>query len=336
MPGIPAKVAEAAAEADRMQDQIAAAAQIPVETPAQPEAPAATDDPQSVPAGTAPVQADGTPIETPSDEGLQSRLEESNRLLDLEQKRHATLKSKYDREVPRLYRQIRELTERLDSLERRPAAPAVTTPETAPQRPDHLKLLSDDETKDLDARVLDLQARLARGVADAGDAKIMRKLTADIDAIKRMINQGKMVTLWDTVEKAHPGARAMDDTDANWHTFLESVDPLSGLSYGEIGESAIEAGNAERLIKLIGTYKAEAGLSDPGQVVPGVKPRTVRTDSPKQNRSSPMKRQIKESELTAFVSDYTKGVYKGCEAEAVRKQNEFDLAISEGRLLLGQ
>lgn len=331
MAGIPDKVKKAAEEAERLATS-GSTPEVVVSLEINP-------DGQELPVQD-PVPSDETPssAEQPPDgtNELQSRFDELTKLYDTERQRNVTLRSKYDAEVPALYAQMRDLKEKLKDLEQRKAAEPQK-----PEGPAYRRHLKDAEVQDLDKSVLDLQARLSRGVAEEEVEKLAKEIRADMAAIKRDRERDQSLRsrdmadrIWLDVEKVHPGAKTMDETDPAWGKFLDTVDPLSGVSYAEIGKKALDEGNADRLIRLIDTYQTGAGsvMDSRGG---GIKPRSVRvSESPSQSNGKG-KIRIKESEIKRFVDDYTKGLYKGRTEEAKKKQADIDSAVADGHVDFG-
>jgi hypothetical protein len=132
----------------------------------------------------------------------------------------------------------------------------------------------------------------------------------------------------------------MNKSDALWHSFLNEADPVSGLTYRDIGTKAIRDGNVKRMVNLISIFRqvydgaadGNTGNTDKGTVpVPVAKP--VGSRRPTQAPPAPVPKTYKESEVQKFYADVTRGAYKGREKEAEALEAEYDLALNEGRII---
>ena len=326
---IPAKVAQQGEEADRQLDEFvkARSSQEPaVETEGsgttEVPAPAAPAEPVNEPA---PPER---PVEGAQVEGelsLQARYDALKKAYGLEKQRNETLQGKYNAEVPRLTKAIRELQTEFKTMQ--DAQPRQ------PEKPPHMRHVKEEELTGADMETVDLNARMARGEAEAVGDRIRAEVKAELGPVIQELEQSRLQLMWDQVERAHPGAAEMDRTDPNWIKFLADTDELTGETYEQIGMRALEAHDARRIVKLIDTYKATVASID-GRVERQTKPATIRGDA--SHVRGPQKRVYKESELKKLTSEITKGIWRGREKEAQKLQDEMETAAMEGRFILGQ
>lgn len=327
---IPANVQRQADEADRALDE----AQAQVDQVAKPQAEPAPVQPQAEPVQLPEQRLTPAPprpaVEEPvveSDEERQQREEnETQRALDLERQRNETLQGKYNAEVPRLQKTVEELQGQIKELRQL---------SEAAQTPPHLKHLDPSESTELNEEDIDRNARIAQGVSEAGDAKLKQEMDSRFETVEARLEASRATIVWDTVEKSHPGAKEMNDTNPDWHAFLNLVDPISGMAYKELGSLAFSQSQPDRLVKIIDRFKEASGDPAPApQVEQQLKPQTART-SVRRAAQTPRKELIKDSEVTRFFTDVSKGYYKGREEEASKIQDKYDKACLENRIIPG-
>lgn len=246
---------------------------------------------------------------------------------------HRTLQGKYNAEVPRLIQKIDALETKLEMMRTAPQEPPK------PAVPPHLRHVKPEEVENLDKEALDLQSRMARGEAEAQADIVREEMAPTIAEMKRELARAKEASTWAEVEAVHPGAHGMDVTDPDWDAFLNTRDECSGFTYKQLGKAALDAGDSRRLISIITKFKSTADGSDT-QVLQGservmaqVKPATARVA---QTTRGTVKPTFKQSDYLKFISDANKGVYRGKPDVFKRLENEFDSAIEDGRLILGQ
>jgi hypothetical protein len=168
-----------------------------------------------------------------------------------------------------------------------------------------------------------------------------RDLEARLAALEseRTVSAGQ--TFWSRVEAQVPGARQINAADPLWHEFLAQPDPLSGIPYRSLGESAIRSGDVGRLVSLFKLYESSSvpqSGSDGEVVVPAAGP----TPMPRVTRSTPSpsaaasrKPYIKQSEITAFYEDVARQRYKNRPDELKARESLIESAVAEGRVLPG-
>jgi hypothetical protein len=266
-------------------------------------------------------------------------LDEYNRVkLELDHASQAlrTLQGKYTAEVPRMAEEMRNLKQQFAELSRAPALPAE------PQKPAYLRHVKDEEVQDIDKSLLDMQGRMAQGVAEAEVAKIRDEtqrfkndMSAQVAELKKHMTDGKTKLVWAEVEKVHPGASLMDTQgDPKWVAFLNTIDRKTKRSNMDLGAEALALGNSDGVIALLDEFKVVSGTPSVSPVIQGqVKPRTAGVE---QARNSSQKPVYKESQMNALVSEITRGLWKNRKEEAQAKMDLFEEAVLENRILFGQ
>lgn len=276
-------------------------------------------------------QVPATPATAPDQE--LARLRDD---LAREKHRNDTLQGRLESQLRPANDQIRALTKKMEDMEKAQRGPAST------------RYLKPEEGADPSA--VDFQARVAKGVAEDAIQE-----AAELDREAREGQEGRLArleqaaarnaydSLWARVDRISPGARDVNDADPGWSRFLDGSDPLSGLSYREIGSAAVRSGDISRLAVLIGEYRTAAGLPAPAAPgSPAPSPRVVSQVRPGPGSARPAPtvpagplRIYKRSQMDQFFTDYTRGRYRGREVEAERIEAEFTAAVAEGRLVPG-
>lgn len=288
----------------------------------------------------APVVAAPAPNAEPEPARSESvSLDEYNRVkseLDHATQALRTLQGKYSAEVPRMAEEMRNLKMQFAELSRTPAPPAE------PQKPAYLRHVKDEEIQDIDKNLLDMQGRMAQGVAEAEVSKRMSEqkrhtddLGAQIAELKQHMIDGKTKLIWAEVDKVHPGASLMDTQgDPKWIAFLNTIDRKTKKTNMELGAVALKNGDSDAVIALLDEFKAASGTPSVSPVIQGqVKPRTARVEQGTKPSQKPV---YKESEMNALVSEITRGLWKTRKKEAQEKMDLYEDAVLEGRILFGQ
>jgi hypothetical protein len=209
-------------------------------------------------------------------------------------------------------------------------------PVDAPAEPGkpHLQHVTAEERQDFGEHVLDVQARVARGEAEAVLARIKREAEEEEVRKTAQAEYGRRLqAFWGEVEKALPGAAATDEQDPRWWKFCEEgVEPISGRSYMELAQSAIERGDVQALVRIFEEFwRSVDGMSITGKVAGRLKPKTARTVDGKPDA----KRMVPESEVKQFYTDVSKGKFVNRPEDARRMEQEYEAAVLEGRIILG-
>jgi hypothetical protein len=202
----------------------------------------------------------------------------------------------------------------------------------------HKKHLSEREVSDYGEDTLKLQARVARGVAEAVVSARVNAVFSDLSSRiaqleGRLLNQAGM-SFWQQVNARYPNAKQINDSDPDWETFLDGVEPVSGVTFREIGEKAVRAGDVDRCVKLFEMWKPGAGAPEGAErPTPVVKPRRASGNGAPVAPKPALR--IRESEMTQFYSDVARGKYRGREDEMKAKERAIEDALARGAMVPG-
>lgn len=317
----------------RVQDQLAAADALlaqqnqPQETP-----PAPTESPAPEP------QPAPTPVETPTPEATPPAPAPTPEAVNWEHK-FKTLQGLFNAEVPKLQRQVRELTEHVSKIETAKPAPAPA--------PEEVKPVVDP--KDADAFGADLVEMVQRVTTSVVGAMGKRVETVIADFDKRISSletalKGTAQTVAMTAEelffsniaKVVPDWQAVNADEA-FLAWLAEVDPV----YGQPRQAALDSAQANldaaRAIAVFQAFKATLAPAPtpPGKAKPSaldkqVSPSAVASAPPAPPAGKPT---YTQAQVSAFYRDVQRGAYRGQEAEVARIEALINEAIAEGRVM---
>jgi len=250
----------------------------------------------------------------------------------------SVMKGKYDAEVPRLHKQLRELKNKPDlgpELEalRSEISDIKNKSSKVPAKvidsmPPHIKELMDDFSEE-SAKVLNWMMENQKPADNTDVLSRMEKLEkAQKDAPEMIRGQ---VTYEQELRSLIPDIDALNE-DMTFNDYLDQFDPLYRSTYREQLNDAHTKGNAKLVAKFFNDWKSQkkGEQNEP-------KPNMGDKVQPSSNRSSVNKDpevniKIKLSEVLKFYDDAKNGVYRGREDEYARKDKEYFNAEREGRI----
>jgi hypothetical protein len=216
---------------------------------------------------------------------------------------------------------------------------------SAPIEPGHSRYLKKEEREQYGDEILDMQARMAKGVAEdvveqAVQARVAPYLSK-IEELEQRVADTSDSSFWDKVEEKIPDAQTINATDPMWFDFLSAVEPGTGLTFRQIGENAYNSRDTARMVRLFEVFFAGRGEGSQGNVTPAepaarppVKPGKV-ADKNAVPPAPVAKPKIRESELKSFYSDVARGRYRGRDKERAEREAILESAVQEGRIVSG-
>jgi hypothetical protein len=274
------------------------------------------------------------------------------------QQRYLTLQGKYDREVPSLLNQQRQLEQQVQQMQMLLAnvrtQPAPThTPLPAP--PPVPAAVPREDVESYGEDLVNATRRWARAEVDnelrelrTTQAQLRDQLsqlstrteTTQVDLAKRGVEQG--------LEAEVPNWRVINN-DPGFLAWLSQIDPFSQRKRHDMLGEAYTRGDVPRTIAFFRAYSTEQTAVAP---VPG--PAATHTPAPRSNGAgrmslgelaapgrgtptagnggAPEKRSWTPVQIAAFYRDVNKGLYVGREAEQRRVEQDLFAAASEGRV----
>jgi FtsZ-binding cell division protein ZapB len=310
----PRSVEDASAEADRFLAELEAPAPVAEEPPVVEEAPAKSDDAPPKPA---------------EDFGTKLALLEQE--LARERHRNDSLQGRLESQLRPANDTIRRLQAEIEELK-----------SAQPQVPAHLRHLSKEEVESTGNATLEIQGRVARGAAEEVVASATKGLAKQLEEERQERERLTLQTTWAEIERQLPGAAVINQSDSDWHQFLETTDPFSGVSHRELASRALQEGHADRVVAIMSAYlntlpdppKEEDEGKSAAPAAPPVRPAPSAAPTP--GTTPPAKTAtVRESEIRKAYDDYTRGRYRGREEDWKKIEKEIDAAVAEGRVVPG-
>jgi hypothetical protein len=236
--------------------------------------------------------------------------------------RFNVMKGKYDSEVPILHGEIRTLKAENETLKARggddtPALPGIET-----------DISNANITKLYGQELIDYLAAKDKVAADK-----IKKLEDRLSKQDESSADDAEASFYKKLADAHPDWKVLNTTEA-FLGFLKEYLPAVGMTRQQILDAAGESGNPDPIINQLTEFKAHIASSTmTGQVVP-----EDQGGSPPPEDSK--KRMIKESEIKDFYKKASirlaKDGSKETADEVKRQDQEYDDAMRDGRVLVGQ
>ena len=277
-----------------------------------------------------------------------------------EEHRYKVLQGKYNKEVPRLNQQVRELSEQnRDYRDRLANAEAmIATLEEAnknPQVPAKLPL-TQEEIEQFGPDLIDIIERVAGATVTPIVEKSFGSVNRDLQQVKqsssnlqKTVAESKREKLFAAMDSAVPNWEVQND-DPEFLTWLEDTDPYSGQPRGELLTKAFEANNAERVVAIFNGFLNENRVvNDPAQtpapekkqesqkgleklVAPGG-PKTGTTSAPESG-----KRKWTQADISALYDTKNEYIRRGKKvpAELIAAEKDLIKAQSEGRVFVNR
>jgi len=262
---------------------------------------------------------------------------------DTYEQRWRTLQGMYNAEVPRLHAQNRELTARLNEMEKllaslsTPAAQAQTVAE---------KYVTDKDVQEYGDSI-DVMRRVSKEEAAAYQARIqqleqlVRNMQASVLPKVEQISHRQLQTadqmFWADLNSYVPDWRSVND-NADFQSWLLEIDPLTGLTRQTYLEDAQRNLDAKRVANFFLSWPGNSGQAVAQtnrkasvsqlekQVAPG---------KSKVSAAAPVASPVTYSpkDIRSFFDDVRAGRYKGREAGRDRIERDIFAAQREGRIV---
>lgn len=275
---LPRQVQDTLKELEKIEAQLAAP------QPTNPE-PSSTEPKAVKPQPAQPENKDPAPAPEPAPEVKAEKPVEPPVADEKWEQKYKTLKGMYDAEVPRLHAQVKDLTARLDNLQRAPEA--KPEPKAAPVAE---KLVTDADVQAFGEDLIEVQRKVAREVA-AEFRKDLDDLKAENEKLREQLtNTGAKVSESTFETRLHRLVPDFEEVnvDPRWIDWLNEVDPLLRGPRKTVAEQAYISGDAEGVAYYVKMFKESLG--------------TVEQPKPK---AAELERQIQPSRSAASAPSVT-------------------------------
>ena len=317
---LPRQVEEQLKEIEAYEKQLQTAATDPAPAVSTPAPAAQPTDPAPAPAAvTDPAPAVPAPAPAPAEEPKWEQ-------------RYKTLKGMYDADVPRLYAQVKELTDAIAQLQARPA------PAPAPA-PAGEKLVTDEDVQAFGEDLIAVQRKVAREVA-AEFRPELDAVKAENAKLREQLGQtGAQVAEASFDQRLHrlvPDFAALND-DPRWIAWLDEVDPLLRGPRRIVAQEALNRGDAEGVAHYVDLFRKsitpapapdDAAAAKAAELERQIQPRRAAGNG----APAPQGKTYTSAHITDMFSRAARLSASGQHDEARKLEAEIDAAYTEGRV----
>ena len=251
--------------------------------------------------------------------------------------KYATLRGKYDAEVPRLHQQVKELTDQMNAIREEAEAAKKVEAEKPKEK---VSYVTDADREEYGDDLIDFQRRVAKEASQEYEdrfeqqAKVIEQLQQQISNTGNQVGE---VGFSPKLNALVPGFDQLDNVE-RWVAWLNEYDPMTRGPRRDQAQSAFNSGDAEAVAHYVGLFRESInepvanGKSDrqtelEKQVTPSRSASTVTNKS-----SSKDSRVYSEKELnnawTKIRTLNTQGKYD----DAEKLEAELTAAYMEGRV----
>ena len=330
---LPKQVQQQLDEVEELEKQLEAQGE---ETKAKPEVKKKKTSKKAKAKDTEVEVTDDEPIEepvaveaTPADDSIEEVSESFKQ-------KYATLRGKYDAEVPRLHQQVKELTDQMNAI--REEAQAAKKAE-AEKPKEKVSYVTDADREEYGDDLIDFQRRVAKEVSQDYEERFEQQSRVIQDLQSKISNTDNQVGEVGFTQKLNALVPGFDqlDSDERWVAWLNEIDPMTRGPRRDQAQAAFNSGDAEAVAHYVSLFRGSVepvanGKSDrqtelEKQVTPNRSASTVASKS--SNNSSKI---YSEKELdrgwTKIRDLNTQGKYD----DAEKLEAELTVAYMEGRV----
>jgi len=250
--------------------------------------------------------------------------------------KYATLRGKYDAEVPRLHQQVKELTDQMNAI--RDEAEAVKKAE-AEKPKEKVSYVTDADREEYGDDLIDFQRRVAKEASQEYEDRFEQQAKVIEQLQQQISNTGSQVGEVGFTQKLNnlvPGFDQLDN-DERWVAWLNEYDPMTRGPRRDQAQAAFNAGDAEAVAHYVGLFRESVepvanGKSDRDtelekQVTPSRSASTVTNKSSSKNSKVYSERELNNA-WTKIRTLNTQGKYD----DAEKLEAELTAAYMEGRV----
>jgi len=314
----------------------------PVEQPAAPEATIETVPPAVQPSiEETPPPASPEVGETPPDGSTDAQKWEH---------KYNVLNGKYKAEVPRLQKNVKDLSGQVSQLQSvlsslESVKPAEAAPPGTPEAA--TKLLKDEEIEDYGSDLIDVVKRAAReelapevNRLELENAELRRQMGTVVETSAVNARQG----VYDTLDTQIPNWRELN-SDQSYLAWLDTLDAYTNRMRRELLNEAFETNDAARVVAFFKGYLNENAVVSPAtEETPAPAPRQAQVDmaslaAPGKPRggSAPGTQEGQQTwrqvEISAFYADVRRGKFKNDPKGKLKIEKSIMAAVNSNRIV---
>jgi len=330
---LPKQVQQQLDEVEELEKQLEAQGE---ETKAKPEVKKKKTSKKAKAKDTEVEVTDDEPIEepvaveaTPADDSIEEVSESFKQ-------KYATLRGKYDAEVPRLHQQVKELTDQMNAI--REEAQAAKKAE-AEKPKEKVSYVTDADREEYGDDLIDFQRRVAKEVSQDYEERFEQQSRVIQDLQSKISNTDNQVGEVGFTQKLNALVPEFDqlDDDERWVAWLNEIDPMTRGPRRDQAQAAFNSGDAEAVAHYVSLFRGSVepvanGKSDrqtelEKQVTPSRSASTVASKS--SNNSSKI---YSEKELDRGWTKIRDLNSQGKYDDAEKLEAELTVAYMEGRV----
>ena len=250
--------------------------------------------------------------------------------------KYATLRGKYDAEVPRLHQQVKELTDQMNAI--RDEAEAAKKAE-AEKPKEKVSYVTDADREEYGDDLIDFQRRVAKEASQEYEDRFEQQAKVIEQLQQQISNTGNQVGEVGFTQKLNALVPGFDqlDNDERWVAWLNEYDPMTRGPRRDQAQAAFNSGDAEAVAHYVGLFRESVepvanGKSDRDtelekQVTPSRSASTVTNKSSSKNSKVYSERELNNA-WTKIRTLNTQGKYD----DAEKLEAELTAAYMEGRV----
>jgi hypothetical protein len=262
--------------------------------------------------------------------------------------KYRTLQGMYEANVTRVRRENRELTGRIEQLEKLLSTiNASQSGAAAPTAPTE-KLVTEADVESYGDSI-DMMRKVSREELSAVTGKLSKieqlvnqmqtQVVPQVQNVARTQQATAEQTFWGELTRQVPNFREVNDND-QFQSWLLEVDPLTGYSRQVYLEDAQKNLDANRVARFFLTWLESTGQAANAQnsnPPPASKSELEQQIAPGKSRAgagpaTPQAKTYTPKDITDFFEQVRKGAFKGREAERDRIERDIFAAQREGRI----
>ena len=248
------------------------------------------------------------------------------------QQKYRTLKGMYDAEVPRLHSQVKELSSRMEQVQREMAAPKQ---EVKPATKE--KLVTDADVQAFGEDLIEVQRKVAREVA-AEFRSELDAMRVENEQLREQLNttgtQVSEASFEQRLYRMVPNFEAIN-ADPKWIAWLNEVDPLLRAPRSTVAQQAFNRGDAEGVAHYVTMFQqsiapVESKTDKTDELERQIQPNRGATSAPS---ASPKGKVYSNADIEKMFRRATDLGTKGQIDAAKKLEAEIDAAYMEGRVV---
>ena len=250
--------------------------------------------------------------------------------------KYATLRGKYDAEVPRLHQQVKELTDQMNAIRHEAEAAKKAEAEKPKEK---VSYVTDADREEYGDDLIDFQRRVAKEASQEYEDRFEQQAKVIEQLQQQISNTGSQVGEVGFTQKLNALVPGFDqlDNDERWVAWLNEIDPMTRGPRRDQAQAAFNSGDAEAVAHYVSLFRGSVepvanGKSDrqtelEKQVTPSRSASTVASKS--SNNSSKI---YSEKELDRGWTKIRDLNSQGKYDDAEKLEAELTVAYMEGRV----